>query len=56
VISHDIVYRTRRRSLGGHGYGHIFRNVVPMMRRRDFTEAEIDALLVENPKRLLTFA
>ena len=55
VISHDIVYRTRRRSLGGHGYGHIFRNVVPMMRRRDFAEAEIDALLVENPKRLLTF-
>jgi len=55
VISHDIVYRTRRRSLGGHGYGHIFRNVVPMMRRRDFTEAEINALLVENPKRLLTF-
>jgi phosphotriesterase-related protein len=56
VISQDIIYRTRRRSLGGHGYGHIFRNIVPMMRRRDFTEAEIDALLVENPKRLLTFA
>jgi phosphotriesterase-related protein len=55
VISHDIVYRTRQRSLGGHGYGHIFRNVVPMMRRRDFSEEEIDTILVETPKRLLTF-
>ena len=26
VISHDICYRTRLASFGGHGYGHIFRN------------------------------
>jgi phosphotriesterase-related protein len=43
-------------NFGGHGYGHIFRNVVPMMRRRGFTETEIDAILVDNPRRLLTFA
>ena len=34
VISHDICYRTRLASFGGHGYGHIFRNVVPMMAER----------------------
>ena len=34
VISHDICYRTRLTSFGGHGYGHIFRNVVPLMRER----------------------
>ncbi|HWO03815.1 MAG TPA: aryldialkylphosphatase, partial [Methylomirabilota bacterium] len=39
---------------GGHGYGHIFANVVPMMRRRGFSEAEIQAILVDNPRRLLT--
>jgi len=55
VISHDICYRTRLTAFGGHGYGHIFRNVVPMMRRRDFAEAEIDRILVDNPRRLLTF-
>lgn len=55
VISHDICYRTRLATYGGHGYGHIFRNVVPMMRRRGFSEAEIDAILVANPRRLLTF-
>lgn len=56
VISHDICYRTRLCAFGGHGYGHIFRNVVPMMRRRGFSEAEIDTILVRTPQRLLTFA
>lgn len=55
VISHDICYRTRMTRYGGHGYGHIFSNVVPMMRRRGFSQAEIDTILVGNPRRLLTF-
>ena len=54
LISHDICYRSRLVRFGGHGYGHIFANVVPMMRRRGFTEAEIQAILVDNPRRLLT--
>jgi phosphotriesterase-related protein len=55
VMSHDICYRSRLVRFGGHGYGHIFANVVPMMRRRGFTEAEVQAILVDNPRRLLTF-
>lgn len=55
VISHDICYRTRLTRFGGHGYAHIFENVVPMMQRRGFSAAEIDAILVANPRRLLTF-
>ena len=55
VISHDICYRTRLTRWGGHGYAHIFDNVVPMMRRRGFSEAEITAITVENPRRILTF-
>jgi phosphotriesterase-related protein len=55
LISHDICYRTRLTTFGGHGYGHIFRNVVPMMRRRGYSEAEVDTILVGNPRRLLTF-
>jgi phosphotriesterase-related protein len=55
LISQDICYRTRLSQFGGHGYGHIFRNIVPLMRRRGFSEAEIEALLVGNPRRLLTF-
>jgi phosphotriesterase-related protein len=56
VISHDICWQSRLMNFGGHGYGHIFRNVVPLMRRRGFSEAEIEAILVGNPKRLLTIA
>lgn len=55
VISHDICYRTRLSSFGGHGYGHIYTNVLPMMRARGFSEIEIDAILIDNPRRLLTF-
>lgn len=55
LIAHDICYRTRLKSCGGHGYGHIFRNVLPIMRRRSFTDQEIEQILVRNPARLLTF-
>ncbi len=54
TISHDICYRTRLAACGGHCYGHIFENVVPLMQRRGFSEGEIRAILVENPRRLLT--
>jgi phosphotriesterase-related protein len=56
VISHDICYQTRLVAGGGHGYGHIFANVVPLMRRRGFSETEIAAILIDNPRRLLTVA
>lgn len=56
LISHDICYRSRLVRWGGHGYGHIFANVVPLMRRRGFSQADIDAILVDNPRRLLTIA
>jgi len=54
LISHDICSRTRLTSFGGHGYGHIFVNVVPMMRGQGFTEEEIAMILEGNPRRLLT--
>ncbi len=54
AVSHDICTRSRLKSLGGHGYGHLLRNVVPLMRERGFAQSEIDQLLVETPRRLLT--
>ncbi len=54
AISQDICQRTRLTALGGHGYGHIFRNILPMMRRRGFSEAEIETIMVATPRRLLT--
>jgi hypothetical protein len=56
VISHDACQKTRLQSFGGHGYSHIYRNVIPMMHERDYTDREIETILVDNPRRLLTFA
>ena len=55
IISHDICRKTRLVRFGGHGYTHIFVNVLPLMRSRGFSEREIDAVLDDNPRRLLTF-
>jgi phosphotriesterase-related protein len=56
VVSHDICFKDKLARYGGHGYAHILANVVPLMRERGFTEAEIAAILVDNPRRLLAFA
>jgi len=55
LISQDICTKTRLSSYGGHGYRHIVRNIVPLMQRRGFTTEEIDTILVNNPRRLLSF-
>lgn len=55
LISQDICWKSRLRRYGGHGYDHIMRNVVPLMRLKGMSEEQINAILVENPKRLLCF-
>jgi phosphotriesterase-related protein len=55
VISYDICQKPRLQAFGGHGYSYIYRNIKPMMRRREFSDIEIDAILVRDPKHLLSF-
>jgi phosphotriesterase-related protein len=54
AISHDICYRSRLKCFGGHGYGHVFRNVVPLMLKRGFDEGDIAVILEATPQRILT--
>jgi phosphotriesterase-related protein len=54
LVSQDVATRERLTSYGGTGYAHILRDVLPIMRTKGFTEEQIHALLVENPRRLLT--
>jgi phosphotriesterase-related protein len=54
TMSHDICTKTRLRHWGGHGYGHILRNVRVLMDRLGFSSALISALIRENPLNLLT--
>lgn len=55
LISHDICYKTRRYTYGGHGYTHILENSVPVMKAWDLSDNDIDALLIHNAKRLIAF-
>jgi phosphotriesterase-related protein len=55
VIAHDICHRAHMSRWGGWGYAHIHRRILPLMRRRGFSEAEIKAIMVDTPRRLLTF-
>ena len=53
VMAHDICTRHRQIKYGGHGYAHIFENIVPRMRRRGFSEDQVRALTRENAARVL---
>ncbi|NQW01837.1 MAG: aryldialkylphosphatase [Rhodospirillales bacterium] len=54
TLSQDICTKTRLSRYGGHGYAHIMKNVLPVMPRMGFSDAEIDALMVATPCRLLS--
>lgn len=56
TISHDIDAKYSLVRYGGFGYAHILENIVPRMRKKGFREADIQAIIVDNPKRVLTFA
>lgn len=54
AISQDICTRTRLRTWGGHGYGHILRNVRRLMARLEFSPTLVAALIRDTPLRMLT--
>ncbi|EAL60746.1 phosphotriesterase-related protein [Dictyostelium discoideum AX4] len=54
VISHDIYTKHRLVSYGGHGYSHILFNIIPRMKKFGYSDTDINNILINNPKRLLT--
>ncbi|XP_078597505.1 N-acetyltaurine hydrolase-like isoform X3 [Branchiostoma floridae x Branchiostoma japonicum] len=54
VLSHDIAFKSRLTQYGGEGYSYLLKNIVPYMLQRGLTEQDIDTMMVQNPKRLLT--
>jgi len=55
LISQDTCLKHSLVTYGGVGYAHILNNVVPLMRIKGFSEDTIRTIIVDNPKRLLTF-
>jgi phosphotriesterase-related protein len=56
LVAHDVCFKSMLTRYGGKGYAHIIESIVPRMRRRGFSQQNIDNILIENPKRVLAFA
>lgn len=56
LISQDICMKHLMLRYGGHGFAHILRNIIPEMIVRGITRDQINTILIDNPKRLLSFA
>lgn len=56
LMSHDHCMKHRLWHYGGPGFAHILENVVPLMLDKGVDAQAIHTILVENPRRLLTFA
>ncbi|MBI2965190.1 MAG: aryldialkylphosphatase [Chloroflexi bacterium] len=55
VLAHDNCTKHRLREYGGHGFDHIPSTITGWMKRKGMSQAQIDMLLIENPRRVLTF-
>jgi phosphotriesterase-related protein len=56
LISQDVCFKILLTKWGGHGYAHILENIVPRLRREaGLSEEQIHTILVENPKRFLSW-
>jgi phosphotriesterase-related protein len=53
VLGHSIWVKTQLRAFGGMGYDHLLTRIVPELRRRGVSDADVQRMLVTNPRRLL---
>jgi phosphotriesterase-related protein len=53
LLSHDICSRIQLAHYGGPGYAHVPGTIVPRLRAEGISAAEIEQMLVSNPRRLL---
>lgn len=55
LFAHDIHTSHRLTKYGGHGFTHIFDQVVPKMLLKSIPQDAIDKILISNPKSWLTY-
>ncbi len=55
TLSMDICGNTQMHAHGGHGYDHLLRTFVPLLRQAGVGDDDIHTMLVENPRRILAF-
>ena len=55
LISQDICEKPQLKAYGGTGYSFILETFLPHLRTLGLSEEDINKIVVENPKRILTF-
>jgi phosphotriesterase-related protein len=55
LLSQDVATKERLVSYGGFGYGHILRDILPVLRNKGLSDEQINTMLKENPKQALAF-
>ena len=55
MLSHDICRKHCLTKYGGYGYAHILEHIVPMLKSAGATNKQIKTMLVDNPKRILSY-
>ena len=55
LLGHDICSKHRLKDYGGHGWEHIIRNILPRMKENGINDNHIDDMIINNPKKMLTF-
>ena len=56
LLSQDVCTKLQLKKYGGRGYSYILEFFLPELRRLGVTDAQIQTIMVENPRRVLTFA
>ena len=54
LLSQDVGFKIWLRGYGGNGYTFVLSTVAQELRRQGVTEAQLHAIMVETPRRLLT--
>ena len=55
LIGHDVCTKMQLETYGGKGYVYYHDVIVPWLRSRGVTPGELDEIMIENPRRVLTF-
>ena len=55
LLSQDVYLKMMLQKFGGYGYAHLFTNLPPYVEAAGISSPDLERILVDNPRRVLTF-
>jgi phosphotriesterase-related protein len=55
MLSQDTYMKIQLTKYGGYGYAHVLRHIIPVLKLNGVTNKQIETMLVENPKSILSW-